>query len=323
MAEEPKKPSTTKRKPSTRKPAAKKTTAKTTAAKTTSARAGKSTTTRRRRAKTAAFFDVDKTLIPGSSLFLLARGMYDRDFLRVRDIVKYGWGQLVYVLGGSERKGGIKQSRESTLSFVTGRYREELQGWGREIVEERILPRVYEDVVRVIESHRAGGDETYLVTAAPIELAGYLADALGMTGALGTEAEVDEEGRYTGALVGDILHGQAKAKAVAELASERGIDLHKSAAYSDSKNDLPLLESVGTAHAVNPDFELRKIARARGWPIHELRTRRRALLVGIPSALSGVAVFTAGLAVGMALARRQLARQRSKTFLGRIRLRRG
>jgi HAD superfamily hydrolase (TIGR01490 family) len=231
MADEPKKPSaarastpkssTAKRKPSARKPAAKKTTAKSTAK--TTARAS-TATTRRRRTKTAAFFDVDKTLIPGSSLFLLARGMYDRDFLRVRDIVKYGWGQLVYVLGGAEFTGGMKQSRESTLSFVTGRYREELQGWGREIVEERILPRVYEDVARVIESHRATGDETYLVTAAPIELASYLAEALGMTGALGTEAEVDEEGRYTGALVGDVLHGQAKAKAVAELASDRGID---------------------------------------------------------------------------------------------------
>lgn len=266
-------------------------------------------TTRRKPLKGAAFFDVDKTLIPGSSLFLLARGMYERDFLRVRDIVAFGWSQLLYVLGGKERRKGVTQSREETLSFVTGRYREELQAWGREIVDERILPRVYEDIARVIQSHHDAGDETYLVTAAPIELASYLAEALGMTGALGTEAEVDEEGRYTGGLVGEVLHGQAKAKAVAELASERGIGLAKSSAYSDSRNDLPLLESVGQAHAVNPDPELRRIARARGWPIHELRTRRRALLIGIPSALSGVALFGAGLAVGAALSRRRMARE--------------
>jgi HAD superfamily hydrolase (TIGR01490 family) len=316
----PKKPSSPKRKATTKKS----TTTSRSKAKSPAASVEPKTTRPRRprRNKTAAFFDVDKTLIPGSSLFLLARGMYERDFLRVRDIVKYGWGQLVYVIEGRERSQGMKQSKDSTLSFVTGRYRDELKGWGREIVDERILPRVYEDVARVIQSHRAGGDETYLVTAAPVELASSLAEALGMTGALGTEAEVDEEGRYTGALVGDVLHGVAKAKAVAQLADERGIDLQKSSAYSDSKNDLPLLESVGRAHAVNPDSELRKIARARGWPIHELRTRRRALLIGIPSALSGAAVFGAGVALGIAFARRRSQHQ-SKGLLRRVRLRRG
>lgn len=254
--------------------------------------------------KKAAFFDVDKTLIPGSSLFLMARGMYERDFLRVRDIAKFAWGQLVFVIGG-ERMKSIEETKSNTLSFVAGRHSDELKAWGREIAEERVLPRVYEDVVRVIEGHMRAGDETYLVTAAPIELASFLAEALGMTGALATESEVDDEGRYTGRLVGDILHGPAKAKAVAELAAQRGIDLAESSAYSDSKNDLPLLEAVGDPHAVNPEPELRKIARARGWPIHELRTRRRALLIGIPSALGGAALFGIGVAVGSALSKRR------------------
>lgn len=229
----------------------------------------------------AAFFDVDKTLIPGSSLFLLARGMYERDFLRVRDILKFAWGQTLFLVLGKEREKGISQSRDSTLQFVTGRYQQELRDWGRDIGEERILPRVYEDVARLIQMHRDNGDETYLVTATPVELAEYLADALGMAGALGTIAEVDETGRYTGALVGDVLHGPAKAKAVAEFADKRGIDLMQSFAYSDSRNDIPLLETVGNPHAVNPDTELRRVARARGWPIHELRTRRRTLLIGV------------------------------------------
>lgn len=252
----------------------------------------------------AAFFDVDKTLIPGSSLFLMARGLYERDFLRVRDIIKFGWGQLTFVLGGTERTKGMEMSRDSTLSFVTGRYQDELTAWGREIAEERILPRVYEDVARLISSHSESGVQTYLVTAAPIELAVHLAEALGMTGALGTESELDDEGRYTGRLLGDVLHGPAKAKAVSDLAAERGIDLQRSFAYSDSKNDLPMLESVGNPHAVNPDPELRRIARARGWPIHELRTRRKALLIGIPSTLGAAAVFGAGIATGVAIGRR-------------------
>lgn len=254
--------------------------------------------------KRAAFFDVDKTLIPGSSLFLMARGMYERDFLRVRDIAKFGWGQLLFVLGG-ERIKTIEDTKASTLSFVAGRHQDELRAWGREIAEERVLPRVYEDIARVIEAHNNAGDETFLVTAAPVELASFLAESLGMTGALGTESEIDEEGRYTGKLVGDILHGPAKSKRVADLAAERGIDLQASAAYSDSKNDLPLLELVGNPHAVNPEPVLRKIARARGWPIHELRTRRRALLIGVPSALGGAGLFFGGMALGSWLARRK------------------
>ena len=252
----------------------------------------------------AAFFDLDKTLIPGSSLFLLARGLYDRDLFRVRDLIRFGWGQMMFRLRG-EQKRGMDMSRQSTLDFVAGRSQQELIAWGREIVEERILPLVYEDIVEVIHRHTERGDSTYLVTAAPIELARTLADALDMTGAVATVSEVDEDGFYTGRLVGPVVHGTEKAKAVAEMAAEIDIELAECAAYSDSINDLPLLESVGYPHAVNPEYELRRIATARGWPIHELRTRRRALLIGIPAGLGGAGVFGAGVLTGMALERRR------------------
>ena len=204
----------------------------------------------------AAFFDVDKTLIPGSSLFVLARGLYDRDMFKVRDLVRFGWGQLMFRLRG-EQKRGMEKSRESTLDFVAGRSHAELIVWGREIASERILPLVYEDIVRVIDEHKERGDLTFLVTAAPIELAEVLAQELGMDGAIATVSELDEAGNYTGRLVGDVMHGPAKAKAVAEVAGERSIDLAESSAYSDSINDLPLLETVGYPHAVNPEPELR------------------------------------------------------------------
>ena len=256
--------------------------------------------------KRAAFFDLDKTLIPGSSLFLLARGLYDRDMFRVRDLLRFGWGQMMFRLRG-ERTRGMDMSRESTLDFVAGRSRGELQQWGREIARERILPIVYEDIVRVIQGHTERGDLTFLVTAAPVELAGTIAAELNMDGAIGTVAEVDHEGYYTGRLVDGVMHGPAKSKAAAETAAERGIDLAECAAYSDSMNDLPLLESVGYPHAVNPEGELRRLALNRGWPIHELRTRRRALLIGIPAGLGGAGVFAGGIAVGMAIQRRRSA----------------
>ncbi len=259
----------------------------------------------------AAFFDLDKTLIPGSSLFLLARGAYERDLFRVRDILRFGWGQFMFRVAG-ERQRNMDRSRQSTLEFVAGRSRDELLLWGREIAEERVIPRVYPDLVNVIEDHKVRGDLTFLVTAAPIELAETVSDALGMSGAIATVSEVDKEGFYTGRLVGAVMHGPEKAKAVAEMAAESGIALRECAAYSDSINDLPLLESVGQPHAVNPEPELRRIAQARGWPIHELRTRRRALLIGVPAGVGGATLLGAGIALGMTLQRRKHAARRGR-----------
>lgn len=254
--------------------------------------------------KRAAFFDLDKTLIPGSSLFLLARGAYKQDLFRVRDLMRFGWGQAMFRLRG-ESSHGIDSTRESTLDFVTGRSQRDMLDMGREIVEQRIIPRVYPDIVRVIEDHQDRGDLTFLVTAAPIELADAVAASLDMTGAIGTTSEVDSSGFYTGRLVGDVIHGPAKVKAVAEIASEHELDLYECSAYSDSINDLPLLESVGDAHAVNPDRELLRVARARGWHVHELRTKRRVLLIGVPAGMGGAALFGGGVALGTWMERRK------------------
>lgn len=253
----------------------------------------------------AAFFDLDKTLIPGSSLFLMARGAYERDLFRVRDLMRFGWGQLMFRLKGEDAK-GMEMSRSDTLDFVSGRSQDELLAMGREIVEERIIPRVYADLVNVIQAHQGRGDLTFLVTAAPIELAETVAQQLKMNGAIATISEVDEDGYYTGRVAGEVMHGPAKAKAVADKAAELGIDLYDCSAYSDSMNDLPLLESVGDPHAVNPEPELLRTARTRGWRIHELRTRRRALLIGVPAGLGGAGIFAAGVALGVWVERRRL-----------------
>lgn len=252
----------------------------------------------------AAFFDLDRTLIPGSSLFLFARGLYDRDYYRMRDILRFVVGQMSFRVTG-ETEAGMQRSREGALEFVTGRTQDELRQMGREIAEERILPRVYEGITKVIEHHQAAGDLTFMATAAPIEIAEVLVETLGMSGAVATTSEVDSEGRYTGRLSGEVVHGRAKAEAVARLAAEREIDLSESYAYSDSINDLPLMEMVGHPIAVNPDADLRTEARQRGWPVYELRTKRLALLVGIPSAILGLGLFGGGVIVGNWMGRRR------------------
>jgi HAD superfamily hydrolase (TIGR01490 family) len=236
----------------------------------------------------AAFFDVDKTLLPGSSLYLFARGLYRRGFYDLRDILGFAFGQLTFRLTGAEGRRGMEAAREHALAFIEGKRQSDLKQLGHDIVVEVIGPRIYPGMRRVIDVHRANGDKTYLVTAAPKELAERIAAYLGMDGALGTEAEL-VDGTYTGRLVGPVLHGPAKLDAVVDLADEQGIDLRASSAYSDSVNDRPLLEGVGHPVAVNPDRMLRELAAERGWPVQDFRRRRRLWLIWLPTGTAAIA----------------------------------
>ena len=150
------------------------------------------------------------------------------------------------------------------------------------------------------QMHLDAGQQVWLVTATPYDLAAIIARRLGLTGALGTIAE-STDGVFTGRLVGDILHGAGKAHAVRALAAREGLNLKRCTAYSDSVNDVPMLSLVGTAVAVNPDSELREVARERGWEIKDFRTARKAAKIGVPSALAITAV---GGALAAAASRR-------------------
>jgi len=256
----------------------------------------------------AAFFDVDKTLLPGSSMYLFARGLYRRGFYDLRDIAGFAFGQLVFRLTGAEGRKGMEAAREQALAFIEGKRRDDLIQIGHDIVVEVIGPRVYPGMRRVIDDHHARGDRTYLVTAAPQELAQGIAGYLGMDGALGTKAEL-VDGTYTGRLVGPVLHGPAKLDAVARLAAEQGIDLRHSSAYSDSVNDRPLLEGVGRPVAVNPDRYLRDLAAERGWPVQDFRRRRRLWLVWLPAGMAAGATTAAAAVTGRRLASRKRRRR--------------
>jgi HAD superfamily hydrolase (TIGR01490 family) len=245
-----------------------------------------------RRPPRAAFFDVDKTLLPGSSLYLFARGLYRRGFYTLADVVGFAVGQFTFRLTGAEGKRGMDAARESALAFVEGKRRSDLIQLGHDIVVEVIGPRIYPGMRRVIDAHHAAGDRTYLVTAAPRDLAEGIASYLGMDGALGSEAELVDD-VYTGRMLGPVLHGPAKLEAVRRLAAEQGIDLQESSAYSDSLNDRPLLEGVGHPVAVNPDHTLRQLAVDQGWPIHDFRRHRRLWLIWVPSGMAAGATAAA------------------------------
>jgi phosphoserine phosphatase len=139
------------------------------------------------------------------------------------------------------------------------------------------------------------------VTAAPIEIAQIIARRLGLTGAMGTVSE-HVDGVYTGQLVGDLLHGPAKAEAIKALAVREGLDLGRCSAYSDSVNDLPMLGLVGDPVAINPDRRLRAHAREHGWRVRDYRTGRKAARAGLLVSAAAGAV-TGTVAAGVALRR--------------------
>jgi HAD superfamily hydrolase (TIGR01490 family) len=250
----------------------------------------------------AAFFDVDNTMMMGASIFYFARGLAARKFFTSSDLAGFVWQQVKFRLGGRENKEDIKSHRERALSFVAGRTVEELTTISEEIYDELMADKIWSGTRALAQMHMDAGQRVWLVTATPIELAAIISRRLGLTGALGTVAE-SKDGVYTGRLVGDMLHGRAKAHAVRALASREGLNLKRCTAYSDSQNDVPMLSVVGTAVAVNPDSGLRDVARARGWEIRDFRTGRKAAKIGVPSVL-GAGALAGAVAAGMAYRRR-------------------
>jgi HAD superfamily hydrolase (TIGR01490 family) len=250
----------------------------------------------------AAFFDVDNTVMQGASLFHLARGLHRREFFTTRDILSAAWKQVYFRVVGVEDPDHVAETRASALAFIKGHEVSELEALGEEIFDEAMAHRIWPGTRALAQLHLGQGQRVWLVTAAPVELARIIARRMGLTGALGTVSE-HENGVYTGRLVGEMLHGAAKAEAVTALAEREGLDLSRCSAYSDSYNDLPMLELVGDPCVVNPDARLREHARAHGWRVRDYRTGRKAARAGLVGA--GVAgAATGGVAAAVALRRR-------------------
>jgi HAD superfamily hydrolase (TIGR01490 family) len=249
----------------------------------------------------AAFFDVDNTLVQGSSLVHFARGLAARKYFTYGDLARFGYAQAKFQLTGKENSDDVAEGRRKALAFIEGRSTAELVSLGEEIYDEIIADKIWSGTRALAQMHLDAGQQVWLVTATPYELATTIANKLGLTGALGTIAE-SVDGVFTGRLVGEILHGAGKAHAVRSLAIREGLNLRRCTAYSDSFNDVPMLSLVGTAVAINPDASLRDLARERGWEIRDFRTARKAARIGVPSALALGAV---GGALAAVVSRRQ------------------
>jgi HAD superfamily hydrolase (TIGR01490 family) len=254
----------------------------------------------------AAFFDVDNTLMRGASIYYLARGLAARKLFGARELARMAAGQVAFRLRGAEHAGHMDAARDAALAFVAGHRVSDIVALGEEIYDDTMAGRIWPGAIELTQAHLQAGQQVWLVTATPVELANILARKLGLTGALGTVAET-VDGAYTGRLVGGLLHGDAKAAAVRALAAREGLDLARCSAYSDSVNDLPMMLLVGHPHAVNPDAALRSEARRRGWPVHDFRKGRRATVIALPVA-AGAGAAAGGMAAAAAVRRRRPAR---------------
>jgi HAD superfamily hydrolase (TIGR01490 family) len=229
--------------------------------------------------RTAAFFDLDKTVIAKASMVAFSRPLHRAGLLTRRTLVRAAWGQLVFArLGASAGK--LEKLRESVLRLTRGWDQAEISAIVRETLEDVIEPIIFDEALDVIREHQAAGHKVFIVSASPEEVVAPIAQRLEVDEAIATRAELDDEGRYSGRTE-RYVYGQEKAIAVKEVAERDDLDLEASYAYSDSATDVPMLELVGHPVAVNPDRELARVAAERDWEVRRF-TRRVPLRDRVP-----------------------------------------
>lgn len=252
--------------------------------------------------RSAAFFDLDKTIIAKSSALAFGRPFYKDGLITRREMVKAAYAQLVYRIGGADDQ-QMARIRDHLANLCRGWRVDQVQQIVNETLHELIFPYIYAEAAALIEEHRAAGRDIVVVSSSGEEMVRPIAEQLGITDVIATRMVV-KDGRYTGE-VAYYAAGPTKAEAARELAAERGYDLSECYAYSDSVSDIPLLETVGHPTVVNPDRALRRIAAERGWPVLEFRhpiplsrrLRERPAVPVAAAALGLALAFALGLAI--------------------------
>ena len=249
----------------------------------------------------AAFFDLDRTLISGSSAFDIALAARKAGYLRTTQLARDAVSAIMFKLrGASDDKS--EAVRQRILGAVTGMRQEDLVGLNTGVLP-KLLDKIRPEARRLLDLHRHAGRSTYIVSASPVEIVEPLATALGMTAGIGTRSSV-VDGVYTGELDGPFCYGPGKVEAIEELARWDGLDLAQCYAYSDSASDLPMLEAVGHPVAVNPDAALERHAAANGWPIVHFSQRTKAVIRRVAAGVGATAIGAASFAGGMKYAAR-------------------
>ena len=248
----------------------------------------------------AAFFDLDKTIIAKSSTLAFGRSFYNGGLINRRTVLRTAYAQFVYLAGGADHD-QMERMRQFLSAMATGWDVEQVKEIVGETLHDLIDPLIYSEAAALIAEHKAAGRDVVIVSTSGSEVVEPIAEMLGADLAIGTRMAVGEDGKYSGEIE-FYAYAENKAKAIVELAAERGYDLSRSFAYSDSATDVPMLEAVGHPYAVNPDRTLRKEATAREWPILvfdkpvALRSRvgERAAKPAVSGTALALALATAG-----------------------------
>jgi HAD superfamily hydrolase (TIGR01490 family) len=214
--------------------------------------------------RSAAFFDLDKTIIARSSSLAFSRPFYASGLINRRTVLRSAYAQFVYLAGGADHD-QMERMRQYLQSMVAGWPVAQVREIVAETLHELIDPIVYAEAFTLIEDHREAGRDIVIVSSSGTEVVEPIGQMLGADRVVATRM-VTEDGCYTGEIE-YYAYGPTKAEAIKQLAEDHDYDLAASYAYSDSQTDLPMLEAVGHPAAVNPDRELRKVATERGWPI--------------------------------------------------------
>ncbi|HKN94830.1 MAG TPA: HAD-IB family hydrolase [Thermoleophilaceae bacterium] len=239
--------------------------------------------------KAAAFFDLDKTLMEGSSAFQFARAAFRNGMMSRRQLARDVWANVKFRLEGSTDE-ATAELRDRIFESIAGQRVVDLERLVPDVLAG-VLPRLYPQMLQVAWEHQDAGRQVFIVTAASQEMAEMLAHVLHFDGGIGSRSEV-RDGVYTGRPAGPFTYREGKAEAIREVAREQGIDLAGSYAYSDSESDLPMMRTVGHPVAVNPDAALERVARAEGWQI--MRFDKLGRRLRIAAVAGGVALVGGG-----------------------------
>ncbi|AUH42174.1 HAD family hydrolase [Streptomyces sp. CMB-StM0423] len=261
--------------------------------------------------RTAAFFDLDKTVIAKSSTLTFSRSFYHGGLINRRAVLRSAYSQFIYLLGGADHE-QTERMRAYLSNLCRGWNVAQVSDIVAETLHDLIDPIIYDEAASLIEDHHLAGRDVVIVSSSGAEVVEPIGELLGADRAIATRMVV-EDGRYTGE-IDYYAYGPAKAEAVRELADAEGYDLARSYAYSDSITDVPLLETVGHPYAVNPDRALRREAEQRDWPVlsfaRPVRLKQRLPQFSLPSrpvlaaAAAGLAAATAAGVVWYAYRRR-------------------
>jgi HAD superfamily hydrolase (TIGR01490 family) len=250
----------------------------------------------------AAFFDLDKTILATSSALAFTRPFYRGGLISRSDVIRSAYAQFIFLASGADHD-QMDSMRRYMSALVTGWEVAKVREIVAETIDVIIDPTVYDEAVALIEEHRAAGRDVVIISSSGTEVVEPIGERLGADLAIGTQLVV-EDGRYTGEIL-FYAYGEGKADAMRDLASERGYDLARCYAYTDSATDLPMLEAVGHPTAVNPDSELRRVAIERDWPLLDFArpvSMRHRLAIERKQAVAAGAAAAAVSAVALGLA---------------------